>query len=480
MKEREREKSRAAFEATASKLFGTSSDIIRVKVSLSHPDHEAELIYCQGMCNVNKVEQGIIPELKNIPEPILKGDDITLQQKMPFHMVPLPEDHMEEAMKESVLEGNLLLAFSPSYRAFSVALADPPKRQPEEPSTEVSTRGPRDGFVEDPFINIALIRKRLKTELLAVEEFKVGSQTATRVHLLYLKDTIKMEVLEEIRKKLSCIPTKGLISSSQLEEMLTRFSFFPLTTYTGRPDFAANSLLHGKFVLLMNGSPTAVIGPATFSFLLNTAEDAHLTNFFVAFARFLRICGVLLSLFLPGFWVAVTTFHQDQIPFTLLATIVNSRQGVPLPVPLEALVSLLLFEIFREAGMRLPSSFGQTLSVVGGLIIGQAAISAGIAASGTIVITAISVLATFTLVNQSLVSVVGLVRIAVLLISGIMGLFGTLVCLLALILFLVNLRSFGTYYLAPLSPPHFRALYKVLFRMPWGKGSFEDHKENNG
>jgi hypothetical protein len=200
-----------------------------------------------------------------------------------------------------------------------------------------------------------------------------------------------------------------------------------------------------------------------------------MVNFFVAFTRLLRVLGVMLSLFLPGFWIALTTFHQDQIPFTLLATLVNSRQGVPLPAPLEAIVMLILFEIFREAGMRLPTAYGQTLSVVGGLIIGQAAISAGIAGPGTIVVIAISVLATFTLVNQSLVSVVSLLRVVVLLISGFLGLFGTMTCLLALVLFMVNLRSFGTYYLSPLSPPNLKEFYKVIFRMPWGKGKFTDN-----
>ncbi|KTD86799.1 hypothetical protein UQ64_15305 [Paenibacillus etheri] len=147
---------------------------------------------------------------------------------------------------------------------------------------------------------------------------------------------------------------------------------------------------------------------------------------------------------------------------------------------MEAIVMLILFEIFREAGMRLPSAYGQTLSVVGGLIIGQAAISAGIAGPGTIVVIAISVLATFTLVNQSLVSVASILRITVLLISGFLGLFGTMTCLLALVLYIVNLRSFGTYYLSPLSPPHLKGLYKIIIRMPWGKGKFTDNTNIKG
>ncbi|BFH59921.1 spore germination protein [Paenibacillus azoreducens] len=466
------------YEDAAARMFGSSADIIQQVISLSGA--EVHLVYCQGLCDVKKVEQYIIPELKNIPEDILRSDELNLQQKVPFHMEPLPMDKMEEAMKEIVLEGDLLLAFTPMNLLFFAKVADPPKRQPEEPNTEVSTRGPRDGFIEDALVNIALIRRRLKSDMLAVEEYTAGTETATKVYLLYHKDTIKPHVLREIKDKLSHLQVKGLVSNTQLEESLHGFTFFPLMTYTGRPDYAVNSILHGKFVIVMGGSPTVLMAPVTFNFLLNTSEDAHFVNVFVAVTRFLRMCSAFFSVFLPGFWIALNTFHQDQIPFTLLATLVNSRQGVPLPAPLEAIVMLILFETFREAGMRLPSAFGQTLSVVGGLIIGQAAISAGIAGPGTIVVIAISVLSTFTLVNQSLISVISLIRIVVLLISGILGLFGTLVCLLTLVLYLGNVRSFGTPYLAPISPPKLRDIYKILFRMPWGKGNFTDKSKNKG
>lgn len=462
------------------RIFDSSSDIKKMTISLSDSDYAVQLVYCQGLCDEIKVEQSLIPELKKIPESILTSHELDLEQKVPFHMSPLPSSEIENSMINTVLSGDLFLLFTPSNRSYVVKLADPPKRQPEEPNTEVSTRGPKDGFTEESFTNIALIRKRLKTELLAVEKFTIGTQTSTEVHLLYLKETIEPHVLHEIKTRLNSIQIKGLVGSTQLEECLTGFSLFPLFSYTGRPDYAANSLLHGKFVLMTNGSPTVIMAPVSFSFLLNTSEDAHMVNIFVAFTRLLRVLGVMLSLFLPGFWIALSTFHQDQIPFTLLATLVNSRQGVPLPVPLEALVMLILFEIFREAGMRLPTAYGQTLSVVGGLIIGQAAISAGIAGAGTIVVIAISVLATFTLVNQTLVGIVSLLRIVVLLISGFLGLFGTMISLLALILFMVNLRSFGTYYLSPLSPPHWKEFYKVIFRMPWGKSKFTNTAENKG
>jgi len=452
-------------------LLDSSSDIKKITLpfSLGNQRADVHLVYCEGLCDSTKVEQYIIPNFKKMTNQFPMLTVLDFQQNVPFHMTPLQMDQVEKSIIDTILNGELLLLFVPSNKIFSVNLANPPKRDPEEANTEISMRGPKDGFTEEAPVNIALIRKRLKTELLAVEEYTIGSQTATKVHLLYLKNAIEPTSLHEIKTKLSNIQVKGIVSSAQMEEILTGFSLFPLFAYTGRPDFAVNSLLHGKFVLVIGGSPTVLIAPINFNFLLNTSEDANLNNFFVAFTRFLRISGVALALFFPGFWIALATYHQDQLPFTFLATLVNSRQGVPLPVPLEALVMLLLFEIFREAGLRLPTSFGQTLSVVGGLIIGQAAISAGIAAPGIIVIIAISVLSTFTLVNQSLVGIFSLIRIVVLIISGIFGLFGVLICLLAFTLYLVNLRSFGMYYMTPLSPPSFQELYKILFRMPWGR-----------
>lgn len=243
------------FEDMITRIFDSSSDIKKLTISLSDSGYAVQLVYCQGLCDEIKVEQSLIPELKKIPESILTSHELDLEQKVPFHMSPLPSNKIENSMINTVLSGDLFLLFTPSNRSYVVKLADPPKRQPEEPNTEVSTRGPKDGFTEESFTNIALIRKRLKTELLAVEKFTIGTQTSTEVHLLYLKETIEPHVLHEIKTRLNSIQIKGLVGSTQLEECLTGFSLFPLFSYTGRPDYAANSLLHGKFVLITNGSP---------------------------------------------------------------------------------------------------------------------------------------------------------------------------------------------------------------------------------
>lgn len=455
-------------------LFDSCGDVKIERLTLPQSQQEnasVVLIYCIGICDTNQINQLVIPHLFRLfqKHSIQSQDD--LQLNSPLLQAPIKDQTSADELIYKVFDGELLLFFPKWNEIYRLDLSNPPQRTPEEPNTEVSVKGPKDGFTEETTINVALIRKRIKSNTLGVEEFLLGKQTQTTVKLLYLKNRIVPETLDAIRTKLNALDVDELISSKQLEEMLhhSRHTLFPLHEYTGRPDFAINAMLHGKFLLFVEGSPTAIIAPVNLTFLFNTPEDAYSHYFHIGFTRLLRILGLILALFLPGFWIALITFHQDQIPFTLVATLVLSRQGVPMATPLEGIVMLLLFELFREAGLRLPLPFGQTLSVVGGLIIGEAAISAGLTAPGILVIVAISVLATFSLVNQDIVGIVSLLRIVILIICSLFGMFGFLICVMGVVLYLANLRSYGVYYLEPISPPHFPDMLKVLFRSPWGK-----------
>lgn len=428
------------------------------------------LYYCEGMCNARMINQSIMRELFFFYRNHVVTDETNVEEQVPFQMIRVDEQD-ESNIARRLFSGELILYFEVPRKTYCVDLAEPPHRSPEEPTTEVSIRGPKDGFTEELMMNVALVRKRLKTSKLAVEHYIMGENSKTLVALLYMRGIIEPDVLAEIRTRLERVRSTGIFSTSQLEEKLldSSFNFFPLYQYTSRADFAANSLEHGRFVLIIDGVPSAVIAPVNMTFLLNSAEDANTPAIFVAFTRLFRLFGMNVAIFLPGFWIALLTYHQDQIPLTLLATLVISRQGVPIPSALEGIIMMLLFELLKEAGLRLPSAIGQTLSVVGGLIIGQAAISAGMTAPGILVIMAISIVATFTLGNQNLINVVSLLRLFVLLVSSILGMFGFLFSLLVITLYLANLRSFGMPYLSPLSPPIASDLYKVLFRIPWLK-----------
>lgn len=319
--------------------------------------------------------------------------------------------------------------------------------------------------------NIALIRKRLATLSLCCEKIHLGRKSNTVVALLYLGDVINESIIQEARDRLQTINVDAVISSAQLNDALSgrSFSLFPLLNYTGRPDFVADSLLRGRFAVIVDGSPMALIAPASLSFILDSPEDVHNPFYFVAFERILRVLGLLISVLLPGLWISVSSFNLDQIPYQLVATISSSRLGLPLSGPMDFIVMLLLFELFREAGARLPKVVGQTVTVVGGLIVGDAAIRSGITSPTTLVVTSLSTISMYTLVNQSLAGTITVLRIVILLISTVFGIYGFMISLMGLILFMSTLESFGVPYLSPLSPPQFGEMIASLLAKPWKK-----------
>ncbi|MFS0916880.1 spore germination protein [Brevibacillus sp. 179-C 1.1 NHS] len=428
-------------------------------------------IYADCICDLDHISEYLMPQLMQlfVNEVILDAED--LLEKRLFYMNELTQPTNVDWICRHVFSGNLLMLFEDFQAVYYVETGNPPRREPEETNTDASISGPRDGFTEEINTNLGLIRKRLRTYQLKFVPYIVGTHTHTRIGLLYLQDQIDPQLLKEIHDRMDSLDSKGIISGMQVEERLSRspFTLLPEYQYTGRPDYVVNALLKGRFAILVDGSPISFIGPVNFFTLLNAAEDTSSSVFSVVFVRVLRIACVIISLFLPGFWVALTTYHQEQLPYTLIATIVKSRQGVPLPAALEVLLMVLLFDLFKEAGLRLPMSIGQTLSVVGGLIVGQAAISAGLTSTGSLVIVALSVMATFTLSNQHIVSTITLFRFGILLLCSLLGMFGFMMSLLAMVLFFSNMRSFGVYYLSPLAPTSWPDLYKTLIRTPWRK-----------
>jgi hypothetical protein len=339
----------------------------------------ALLLYCEGLADIKQITHTIVPSL----------EELLLSNQPPdtWNVAPLSIETDWENVIAKVFQGALAVFVDGIGKAYMLDISNPPQRNPEQPNTEVSVRGPRDGFVEELTVNLALVRKRLNTRSLACEKFVLGRRSLTRAALLYIEDILDPEVRNEIRNRLSNINFDAVYTSSQLEEYLadSSFSLVPLFHYTGRPDNVVTSLLLGRFAILLDGLPTALIGPANFFLQMKSPEDFHVNYLYVIMERLVRLLGFVVSVFLPGFYVAITTYHQDQIPLTLLATFIAARKGVPFPTPVEAFIMLILFEMFREAGLRLPGVIGQTLAVVGGLIIGESAIRAGLTSPSMLV-----------------------------------------------------------------------------------------------
>ncbi len=448
--------------------FKGSSDVKTHKLSFDQHGVSVLLVYCEGLADLTRINESVLPSLRIFFENLGSNplDESTLLSQWPIaalHIETSP-DHLVKA----VFDGHLILFFSGIESAFTLDVILRPNRKPQDANTEVSIRGPRDAFTESLIVNVALVRKRMRSPSLVYEQYTLGKRTRTMAGLLYIKDVIRPDVVEEVKKRLAAIGIDAVFSANELEELLSErpWSLFPEFDYTGRPDYVLASLLRGRFAILLDGVPTAIIAPANLAVLFKAAEDLHNSYVSVAFGRALRLLGLIISLFLPGLYVAIASYHPDQIPLTLLATIVLNRKGVPFPTPLEAIVMLIMFELFREAGTRLPNAIGQTLAVVGGLIIGDAAIRAGLTSPTLLVTVATTAVATFMLVNQSLAGAVSIARIFILIVSATLGIFGFLVSFFVILVLLANKRSFGLPYLAPASPFQLRDFLYGTFRAP--------------
>lgn len=413
-------------------------------------DMSVIMLYCDGLVDGKQINQFIIPRL----EQHSLHEEEAHPKELGLTLNPVDDLTDTANLNLLIFSGQLLLIFGNGDQSCSLDIASIPGRTPEESAIESSIKGPRDGFTEELSVNIGLIRKRMKTSSMCYEKYVKGGRTQTAIGLLYVKDIINPDILKEARQNLDQIEIDGILGTSIMERAIMGGirSIFPLTDNTERPDYVVDSLLNGRFAVLIEGSPVAIIAPTTLFNQLKSPEDESTPFFIVTFERILRISGLLIACFFPAFYIGLTSFNVEQIPLPLLATISGTRMGLPMPVTLEAFLMIFMFELFNEAGRRLPRALGQTVSVVGGLIIGDAAIRAGITSPTIIVTVAISVISSYILVNTVLSGATAQVRIGMLVISSILGLFGFMIGLLGLLVHLVSLECYGVSYLSPVSP----------------------------
>ena len=453
-------------------MFKQSADIsVFVHNYDESPSSEVVLIYSEGTIESSLISRVVLPELHKMYQ---EHNEFIIHQGMMFgslQLVSLQREASKESLFEDLCEGFLVVFFPQLNAFFTVNISQIPGRSPEESSTEISIKGPKDGFVESIVTNVALIRKRIRSKSLCYERYILGTRTKTKVGLLYFEDIISPKVLKEVKLRLDKIDVDGISGIGQLEEVLSdsKYSLFPLFDFTGRPDYAVSCLLNGRFIIIVDGNPMVLIGPGTFTLLLKSPEDIHFSFFYVSFVRLIRALSFLLSIILPGFYVALTAFHPDQVPFYLMATISSARIGLPFTSPVEMFILIILLELFREAGVRLPSSIGQTLTVIGGLIIGDASIRAGLVSPSVVVVGGVTAVCGVALVNQSLSSVVSLVRLGLFFLSSVLGMFGLLMGIILLVIYMSRLQTFGIPYLSPLSPPNFKDMAQTILRFPWVK-----------
>ncbi|WP_078378823.1 spore germination protein [Sutcliffiella halmapala] len=421
---------------------------------------KVEWLYCKTLVDLKYIDEFIMPKVKS--------DDFSPTEFLAN--VPLYKEKLqffnEETVLSEVLNGKLVMVVN--NETYTLLIRKLPNRAPEEPVTEPTIRGPRDGFVEDVYTNIALIRRRYKTKSLVVDTYVLGKRSNTDVAILYDKDIINPEIMKELKRRIKKVDVDILHTNQYLEEALSDhpFSLLPLFNYTARADFAVESINSGRFVIIVDGLPTVSIAPISVAHLFKSAEDANINPYFATFERLIRLVALFIATLLPGFWLSLTAFNLDQIPYPFLATISVSRYGIPMSTPLEMFIMLILFELFNEAGVRLPKAIGQTVAVFGGLIVGDAAIRAGLTSPTMLVVVAITFISGFTLVNQSFSTAITIIRLSVVALSAIFGIFGVVLSFFLISIFLASLQSFGVPYLATLAPIKKREVLKSFFRLP--------------
>jgi hypothetical protein len=374
---------------------------------------------------------------------------------------------LKEAVK-GILDGSCVFLVSGTSAGLLINAENWQHRPIGEPITEAVVRGPSESFNEHIAVNVSLIRKRLKTHDLKMGKFEIGQLSRTDVVISYIKGIANEDVINEVRERLERIDIDSVNDSGEIEQFIedNPYSPFPQISYTERPDIVSASLSDGQVVVLVDGSPFVFILPALFVDFLSSPEDYYVRFYFGTFIRMLRYIAFGIAIFLPSIYVAMTTYHQEMIPMSLLTTLIAVRAAVPFPAVIEALLMEFTFEVLREAGIRLPKPIGEAVSIVGALILGELAVSVGIVSNVMVIIVAFTGIASFVIPKYNQSTSIRLLRFPLMVLAGTIGLFGIILGFLFLLIHIVSLRSFGVPYLSPFTPLSVSDLKDSFVRFP--------------
>lgn len=430
-------------------------------------------VWFDGLIN-NKVNEDVFRALmlgmpdKQLLE-VAKGKRIDFINKcsLPFYDTQQVTD-LEE-IKRWILMSKMVLLVDGCPSGLMVDAENRPQRYIAEPVVEPTVLGPHEGFVENLRTNTALIRSRLGDAMLKSEDYIIGRRTNTLVTLMYVADIANPEVIKEARRRIGRIDIDGILDSSYLKEMIQdhAFTVFPLIKGTERPDIVVADLLEGKFALVVNGSPQVLTAPALFIEFLQATDDYYIKPTVVWFIRALRFLSIFISTNLSGVYVALITYHQEMIPIPLVFSIAGTRERVSLPAFFDALFLLIVFEILWESSIRLPRVVGATITIVGALILGEAAVQSGLVSPTLVIVIAISAVTNFALGSgYDLALAVRVIRLAILTAGGILGFYGIALVSLFFLLHMAGLRSFGVPYFEPLAPLILKEMKDTIYRAP--------------
>jgi spore germination protein len=446
------------------RLFSDCSDFVIREFKMKN-GVPAVAVFVDGLIDTRAVNQAL--EALMILE---SGDDdveVIEEALLPVSQISKAKDYKE--FLQAVLSGDTGIMVDGNKQALTLGMRGPEKRSVDEPEGEAVVRGPREGFIENIRTNTSLLRRKLKTPRLKMKSLVIGRETNTNLVLAYLEGIADRELVEEVTRRISVIESDGILESGYIEELIQDniYSPFPQVQYTERPDTVAGALLEGRIAIFVDGTPMVLIVPTTFWIMLQANEDYYERFQMATLIRWLRYLFLLISLLTPAAYVAITTYHQQMLPTTLLLSIAAARESIPFPAIVEALIMEISFEALREAGVRLPKTVGQAVSILGALVVGQAAVQAGIVSAPMVIVVSITGIASFTVPHFNASISLRMLRFPLMIAASILGIYGILVGILLIMGHLANLRSLGVPYLSPVAPMSVGDLKDVLIRAPW-------------
>jgi spore germination protein KA len=452
--------------------FAKCSDLVFREFSIFHT-RKAVLIYIDGLIDSNQLELHLLKQLMTPATEVIENARLNqlLEQNVTVAQTTKLQSFAE--LIDHVLFGEAVMLIDGESSAIALSTKKWDHRSVEEPLTEAVIRGAREGFTENIRTNTALLRRRIRTENLKMESMKIGRVTKTDVVIAFIDGIVTDSVVTEIKSRLERIDIDGVLESGYIEELIedNPFSPFPQIQNTERPDVVAANLLEGRVALFVDGTPFVLITPITLYGLMQSSEDYYERSFIMTMLRWIRFLFILIALLLPSLYIAITTYHQEMLPTNLLLSVASARESSPFPAFFEALMMEITFEALREAGVRLPRPVGSAVSIVGALVIGQAAVQAGIVSAPMVIVVSITGIASFTIPRFNLGVSIRMLRFPIMIMAGVLGLFGIVIGLLIILIHLSKLRSLGVPYLSPMAPITWDNLKDVLIRAPhWAQG----------
>ena len=424
-------------------------------------------IYSDGVVSSNIIDNHILKPLMQIDTPHAKINLIDYLCNHVIQINSIKKITDIEAMIASVSYGDSVLLVEGYAEAILLDTKGFVSRALAEPDGEKILSGPREGFSEILMQNLSLVRRKLRSSDLKMKYYNIGKRSNTALCVVYLDSLIKPEVLQELYRRLDSIEIDAVLDSNYITELIrdNRWSIFHSTGYTERPDVVAGKLLEGRIALFVDGTPVVITVPYLFIENFQSNEDYYLNFYYTSFSRIIRIFGFLLAIATPAFYVAVVAYHQEILPTPLIINIATESHNVPMPASIEAILLLIMFDILRETGIRMPLGVGQALSVVGALVVGSAAVEADLVTAPMIIVAAVSGITSLLIPKLNVATL--LIRIGLLLLASALGFYGVVLGLAVLFTHMLSLESFGISQLTRDRTPTYQNMKDSFIRAPW-------------